>query len=1535
MGIKFSNLASTTLASSVTSSATSITVADGSVFPTLGAGDYFYATIDAPPSLTEIVKVTARSGNTLTVVRAQDNTTATTHASGDEIALRVVSAVLEDIASAAATESVSISGDTMTGALTVGGNLDVNGSSGIYQRHSSGGSIVLDDTDTADASTPMVFMRNTAGALSFGRANRNSSTGLTTGSTDSMTIDSSGNVTLTGSIKLPDNKYLRLGNNNDLILYHNGTGSYIQSQLQDADIHIRGNDGGTNFNALSFDMSAAGAATFNANVKVNKQLLGGFGSVTTSGTLDWNHVTNARSGMGYSLLQGGDTNGPELGDGLATSGGGAYYHITNWEYSSTDGGGNLTQVAIPYHFDGGSGKSALSMRSRYSGTWTGWYRYLRLDVDAGTATIDGAVTADNYLTSGYLALSAPSTANNYALVDINDSTFDFQLRQYNGSSWVTSLTIDQVDQFATFSAGASFAGSVDTDGLSVSHQTDNGINFVANDTTGNSNFSNVRIDYNVSGSDTLTGDRAHIGLEFDVDSSASGGNTSEEHRLYSIYSHTRATGDSDLIYGAYFNAEAQHSSGQVSGLYGVYGRAEGDSNGGTINGSYGVIGASIVGNNSGTHSNAYGVYGKTTVTAANADTTVGNLHGGYFEVEIDPPGAANVDVAAIYGVRSEIDNDGATDGSNPSYDLSNTPSYLFYGNYAGTLPGNPYGLYILDDVPSYIRGKLGLGTTNPTRTLMISSDDDLTAFTGTSYGAMYIRNSDYVSGEYTAIDFGYNGTQNPVGRIALRVLSGGSTLSFGTSNNYSAGVTNEALTIDALGKIGVNTSTPDTIFEIRGADPILTVRDSSTSSNNGNATLRLAESGASDTLQNYWDIKSTAGQFQIIDNWDEGGGTGTRLTISDAGRVGIGTASPSQLLHVNGHAAITSAYSLMFGDGGERISGNNSSEILTFFTGATERMRLDPSGNLGLGTGGAISLTTPDIAFVIGSSSHTNPTIQIRSSASGTGRLWFGDNSGGSSGRYDGYIQYSQTDQYMQFGAAAGERMRLRGTGSLLLGTTTQYYGSTDLNVGNTSDATNGLQITTSTSGNGYVMFGDGTSSNAYRGYVHYNHPGDYLRLRAAGSERLRCDSGGVNVYGDLVVDSELYFNTSLRVGLELTGTATATVGPGWMTVATNTSGRRHGEILVTDADSGDHALIRIDWIRSYADSNFTVLNCGGHSNRITGARVISEDSNNTYGTKLLQVYVSTSSTYDVALFHHHGGADYTQHSAITPVIEDTKSGYSVHGAQIEELDDYSLASEEGIQAPQLRTGAIYANTTVSNDIVIEPGGSNGSVDLRYAGSNTRLKTESSGVTVTGDVLGVSNMYIGGYLFHNGDTNTYLRFIAADDMQLVAGGRQMLRMDEGANPDILAFVVSTTYTDSSGNIVASGNITAYASDERLKTNIRPIENAIDKIKAIRGVHYDWIDDVEDVGFTPDRKLDNVGVIAQEIEEVLPQVVKPAPFDRERSKETNWEFVSKSGEDYKTVDYDKITALLIQGMKEQQELIEALEAKIKNLEEELL
>ena len=117
MGIKFSNLASTTLASGITNSATTITVADGSVFPALGSGDFFFASIDTPPNSPEIVKVTAVSSNTLTVVRGQDGTTATTHASGEIIALRVVAATLEDLRDNSGETYTAGAGITLTGTV--------------------------------------------------------------------------------------------------------------------------------------------------------------------------------------------------------------------------------------------------------------------------------------------------------------------------------------------------------------------------------------------------------------------------------------------------------------------------------------------------------------------------------------------------------------------------------------------------------------------------------------------------------------------------------------------------------------------------------------------------------------------------------------------------------------------------------------------------------------------------------------------------------------------------------------------------------------------------------------------------------------------------------------------------------------------------------------------------------------------------------------------------------------------------------------------------------------------------------------------------------------------------------------------------------------------------------------------------------------------------------------------------------------------------------------------------------------------------
>ena len=107
MGVVFTNNAETTLAAAISStSATSISVTSSSTFPTVGAGEYFYATISDGTNL-EIVKITAVSGTTWTVVRASDNTTARTFANGSTVQLRTTAALLTDIQENIASKSAN------------------------------------------------------------------------------------------------------------------------------------------------------------------------------------------------------------------------------------------------------------------------------------------------------------------------------------------------------------------------------------------------------------------------------------------------------------------------------------------------------------------------------------------------------------------------------------------------------------------------------------------------------------------------------------------------------------------------------------------------------------------------------------------------------------------------------------------------------------------------------------------------------------------------------------------------------------------------------------------------------------------------------------------------------------------------------------------------------------------------------------------------------------------------------------------------------------------------------------------------------------------------------------------------------------------------------------------------------------------------------------------------------------------------------------------------------------------------------------
>lgn len=100
MAIKFANNATTTLASGIVSTDTTITVAgsSGGLFPSAGSEDYFYATLVNSANDIEIVKVTARSGDVMTVLRGQDGTVALDWIGGDRFELRLTARALVDIA---------------------------------------------------------------------------------------------------------------------------------------------------------------------------------------------------------------------------------------------------------------------------------------------------------------------------------------------------------------------------------------------------------------------------------------------------------------------------------------------------------------------------------------------------------------------------------------------------------------------------------------------------------------------------------------------------------------------------------------------------------------------------------------------------------------------------------------------------------------------------------------------------------------------------------------------------------------------------------------------------------------------------------------------------------------------------------------------------------------------------------------------------------------------------------------------------------------------------------------------------------------------------------------------------------------------------------------------------------------------------------------------------------------------------------------------------------------------------------------------
>jgi hypothetical protein len=201
--------------------------------------------------------------------------------------------------------------------------------------------------------------------------------------------------------------------------------------------------------------------------------------------------------------------------------------------------------------------------------------------------------------------------------------------------------------------------------------------------------------------------------------------------------------------------------------------------------------------------------------------------------------------------------------------------------------------------------------------------------------------------------------------------------------------------------------------------------------------------------------------------------------------------------------------------------------------------------------------------------------------------------------------------------------------------------------------------------------------------------------------------------------------------------------------------------------------------------------------------------------------------------------------------------------------------------------------------------------------------TNRGGIALFGSGYTSSSVYLqdGVYVYGAGAGGLTLNTEAAYPIYFATNNSERMRITSGGNVGI--GTNPTSYTlQVVGSIGATADITAFTSDERLKSKTGPITDALDKVCTLDTFTYTHNDLARSFGFTDKRQY--VGISAQQVRKVQPEVVRIAPFDADGEG-------SKSGQDYITVQYERLVPLLIEALKEERKAREALEERLERLE----
>jgi hypothetical protein len=244
-----------------------------------------------------------------------------------------------------------------------------------------------------------------------------------------------------------------------------------------------------------------------------------------------------------------------------------------------------------------------------------------------------------------------------------------------------------------------------------------------------------------------------------------------------------------------------------------------------------------------------------------------------------------------------------------------------------------------------------------------------------------------------------------------------------------------------------------------------------------------------------------------------------------------------------------------------------------------------------------------------------------------------------------------------------------------------------------------------------------------------------------------------------------------------------------------------------------------------------------------------------------------------------------------------------------------ALSSSVKAVTDTFATSASVASATATSISTIS--GSVKTVTDALSGRVTTLEGKDISITLTGDVTGTgtitdlanvsfaTTIAANSVALGNDTTGDYVASLVAGTGVTITNNS-----GEGTTPTIaIGQAVATTSAVTFASVAATGDIVAFStSDKRHKNNIQLIPNALEKVSKLNGVTWEWNDDVEDV-----TKLSpKTGLIAQEVQEVLPEVVT----ERENG--------------FLGLDYSKMVGLLVEAIKEQQTQIAELKAEVEAL-----